>query len=128
MRRAVVVSLLLVALSPAAALAQSPFGPLPPAPQTAPQAQPTATPTVTAGDRGTSQGALLAIAGGVALVFLGIGWYITRDARAHLTDSDRRALDHERTEEERRRGKVVKSKARARGKRQRQARKAQRRR
>jgi hypothetical protein len=128
MRRALLLLLLLAVLAPATAHAQnSPFGPLPQASEPTPA--PTATPADSSADQSSvSRAMLLGIAGGVALLFVGIGYLITRDARSNLTDDDRRALERNRTEQERRRGQVVKTKARARGKAQRQARKAQRRR
>jgi hypothetical protein len=126
MRRIAALALLLLALAPAVAAAQSsPFGPLP-----APPPDPTPVPTVTpTGQDDVSRELMFGIAGGVALIFLVIGWFITRDARHNLTRHDREALERtQRTEEEKRRGKVVKSQARKKGKAQRQARKAQRRR
>jgi hypothetical protein len=126
MRRAILVALLLLAF-PAAALGQSsPFGPLPPASQPTPA--PTAAPNPA--DQGkVSRPLLLGIAGGVALLFVGIGLYISRDARKNLTESDRDKLEHqrERTEEQRRNAEKAKQRARARAKAQRQARKKQRR-
>ena len=128
MARVLVLVLLAVALvAPAGARAQSSaFGPLPQAQQATPE--PTAAPTSSAAQQDVSRGLLYAIAGGVLIVFVGIGIFITRDARSNLTEADRRALEHVRTEDERKRGDVTRKKARARGKRQRQARKAQRRR
>jgi hypothetical protein len=137
MRRPLSLILVLVALAsvavPAAATAQSnPFGPLP---QSAPEATPV--PTATPADQNSvSRPFLLGIAAAVAIIFLAIGFYITRDARRHLTDDDRRALESGRGRErepeglpgERVRTRTAKSKARAAAKRQRQARKAQRRR
>ena len=104
----------------------SPFSPLPQAQQATPA--PTPAPTAAADQQDVSRGLLFGIAGAVLVVFVGIGIYITRDARRNLTEHDRRALDHVRTEQERQRGEVARKKARAKGKRQRQARKAQRRR
>jgi hypothetical protein len=132
MRRLFLLILVVAALAPTAAHAQSnPFGPLPPSQQATPE--PTATP-VPADQNSVSRPLLLGIAGAVALVFFAIGLFITRDARSHLTDSDRRAVEGQRAanaaraEEEKMRTKTAKSKARAADKRQRQARKAQRRR
>jgi glucose/arabinose dehydrogenase len=128
MARSLVLLLLLAALAvPAAARAQSdPFSPLPPAQQ--PTAEPTPAPTSVADQQDVSRGLLFGIAGAVLVVFVGIGMYITRDARRSLTEHDRRGLDHVYTEQERERGEIARKKARAKGKRQRQARKAQRRR
>src|SRR3954454_14268059 len=77
-------------LAPAAAFGQgNAFGPLP-------QAAPAPTPTPTAA-KSTSQDSvgrstLLLVALGVAVVFVGLGVAITRDARSNLTDDDRAAL------------------------------------
>jgi len=127
------VALLLVLASivvlPATAVAQdNAFGPLPQA------APPTATPTPagssTADQSTVSRPLLLGIAGVVALVFLGIGVFITRDARAHLTEADRAAVEGTRRREdvERKQAERAKTRARAKGKAQRQARKAHRKR
>ena len=128
MARVLVLVLLLAALAaPATAGAQgSPFQPIPPV-----VTQSTPVPTASgsnADQQDVSRGLLLGIAGAVAVIFIFIGWYITRDARAHLTDDDRRALEGARTDNDRKRGEEIRRKARAKGKRQRQARKAQRRR
>jgi hypothetical protein len=81
MRRALVLAVLCLAALPAVAPAQSnPFGPLPPAQQATPE--PTAPPNPD--DQGkVSRPLLLGIAGVVAILFVGIGLYIARDARAH---------------------------------------------
>jgi hypothetical protein len=131
MGRALVLLLLLAALAaPATALGQGDaFGPLPqPGQQTTPE--PTPTPEA-AGQQTVSRTMLLGIAGAVLAVFVGIGVYISRDARRNLSDEDRRAVAGERplTDPERlARSNAAKQRARAAGKRQRQARKAQRRR
>jgi hypothetical protein len=128
MRRALALATLLCLLAlPAAAVGQSnPFGPLPPA--APPTPEPTAAPNP-ADQSSVSRPLLLGIAGGVAVLFIGIGFYIARDARRNLTDSDRQKLEHqrERTEQQRRDAERAKQKARARSKAQRQARKKQRR-
>ena len=97
MARSLVLLLLLAALTvPAAAHAQSsPFSPLPQAQQATPE--PTPAPTSVADQQDVSRGLLFGIAGAVLVVFVGIGVYITRDARRNLTDHYRRALDHVRT-------------------------------
>jgi hypothetical protein len=132
MRRFVLLLIVIAALAalaaPVAASAQSsPFGPIPQA------AEPTPTPTAvsnTADQSSVSRPLLLGIAGGVAIIFFGIGVYITRDARAHLTDADRARIDGMpmRTDAERKRAHDAKQKARVKGKAQRQARKAHRKR
>ena len=127
MRRALALIAVCLAL-PAVASAQSnPFGPLPPAEQVTPA--PTAAPGNSADQESVSRTLLLGIAGAVAILFVGIGFYIARDARKNLTEADRDKLEHrrERTEEQRRNAERAKEKARARAKAQRQARKKQRR-
>jgi hypothetical protein len=131
MRRIACLLLCLAALTaaPAAALAQqSPFGPLP-------QPAPTATPTPE--DTGTNvlgqdvgRATLFAIAGGFVLLFSGIGWWISRDARRTLpkgavseSAQARRADPHERHRRQR-----EKERARKKTRAQRQARKAHRKR
>ena len=93
MRRLLVLLVLLCAMAaPPAALAQSsPFGPLPQA--VTPTPSPSPTPGNVNGQSSVSRGLLLGIAGAVAILFLGIGFYISRDARRNLTEEDRRALD-----------------------------------
>jgi hypothetical protein len=127
MRRALVLMLLTCSLvAPAGAFAQGAFGPLPPAAQPTPEPTPVENP---ADASKVSRPLLLGIAGGVAILFVGIGWYISRDARRNLNEADQRALERERgrTDAERRQTEHQKKKARARNKRQRQARKKQRR-
>jgi uncharacterized protein HemX len=126
MRRATVLLALLLALAaPAAALAQnSDFGPLPPA--VTPSPAPTATPKSVADQSSVSRPLLLGIAAVVALLFLGIGMYISRDARRNLTDEDRRALERAEkpiTPADRRKAEQARKKARAKTRAQKQARK-----
>jgi len=121
----VVVALALAALPATAAAQSNPFGPLPP------PAAPTPTPTPLespADQSSVSRPLLLGIAGAVALLFVGIGFYISRDARRHLTEDDRRALEKPapRPEDERRRGEATRKKTRAKTRAQKQARKRQR--
>jgi hypothetical protein len=127
MRRALALTAACLLALPALAGAQSnPFGPLPPPQQATPE--PTAAPDPA--DQGkVSRPLLLGIAGGVAILFVGIGLYIARDARRNLTEADRNRLEHqqERTEQQRRNAEKAKQRARARAKAQRQARKKQRR-
>lgn len=129
MRRLAALLLFACLVLPAAATAQSnPFGPLPqPA---APEV--TAEPVEDPADQSViSTGVLFAIAGGVLAVFVAIGVYISRDARGHLTDEDRRSL--ERGEEvtgvdpDSKRAQQARKKARAKTRAQKQARKKQRR-
>lgn len=128
MRRVFVLAALLLALAAPAALAQSSaFGPLPPASTPAPPA-PTPTPT-SAQQASVSRPLLLGIAGGVAVLFLAIGFYISRDARRNLTETDRQSLERGRVNVDQQRKEAArrKQKQRQRDKRQRQARKKQRR-
>ena len=97
----------LLAPAPAALAQNSPFGPLPDA---APAATPTPdddTSSVLGQDVGRST--LYAIAGGFLIVFIAIGWFISRDARQslpanrrdapvtqHLTPAERRKRDRQR--------------------------------
>ena len=123
-----ILTVVLVLLSPAAALAQdgNPFdGSLPPA-------QPTPAPTVEPADDASQddvgRNTLWIIMGGVAVALLAFGFWISRDARSNLPADEReerRGPDgkplhvhkHERQ---------AKAKARAKGRAQRQARKAHR--
>lgn len=126
MRRPLLLSLVLLALCAPAAHAQSnPFGPLPV--PTAPAATPE--PVQDPREEGAiSRSLLFGIAGAVLLVFIGIGLYISRDARKHLSTDDRRTLEREkeRVDEQRVRGERVKKKARDKTRAQKQARKKQR--
>ena len=130
MRVALVLVLLCLA-APAAAVAQSsPFGPLP----QAQEATPVPTPIQNQADQGqVSRPLLLGIAGVVAILFLGIGFYISRDARRNLTESDRAALENRDRGErplspgERKQAERTKARARAKRSAQKQARKQQRR-
>jgi hypothetical protein len=118
----------LALLAPApAALAQigNPFNGLPPA-------QPTPAPTVapsnsnTTDDSTTGRDTLLAIAGGLLIVFVAIGVWIARDARRNLPQDERDHLGRRRDEGPHKREREAKAKARAKGRAQRQARKASR--
>ena len=130
MRRTACLLLCLAALAaPASALAQqSPFGPLP-------QAPPAATPTpensgtnVLGQDVGRST--LYLIGGGFLIFFIGIGWFISRDARRALPRGAESAALKERRADPRERHRRQREKERARKKTraQRQARKAHRKR
>lgn len=130
MRRLALLLVLVTTLAaPAAALAQSsPFGPIPQA--VTPTPSPAPPPDTANGQSSVSRGLLYAIAGVVAILFLGIGIYISRDARRNLTEEDRRALERSeqpKTPEERRRSAQVKKKTRAKTRAQKQARKKSRR-
>jgi len=132
MRRIAALLFCFVLLAPAApALAQqSPFGPLPQ------PAEPTATPTpadtggTTVFGQDVSRATLFLIAGGFVLLFIGMGWWISRDARQSLAKDPvseaalaRRADPHERHRRQR-----EKERARKKTRAQKQARKAHRKR
>ena len=132
MRRLAALLLLCLALlaltAPAAPAQQSPFGPLP-------EAAPTATPTPE-DDGGTVLGqdvgraTLYAIAGGFVLLFIGIGWWISRDARRALPKgpASEAVLARRADPRERHRRQREKERARKKTRAQRQARKAHRKR
>lgn len=129
MPRVLVLVLLLAGLAlPSVAAGQGAFGPLPPADPAVPAETPEPAQAIDDGSLSTTT--LFIIGGAVIIVFLGIGWYITRDARAHLTEDDRRALalqsDEATSQERRKQSEAARKKARARAKAQRQARKKQR--
>jgi hypothetical protein len=130
MRRLACLLLVLCLAAPAGALAQSsPFGPLPQAAPATPA--PTPTPKSAADQSSLPKTTLVLIGLGVAAIFVAIGVAITRDARSSLSEDDRRALERsERLREEgvRKQRQTAKTRARAKGRAQRQARKASRRR
>ena len=126
--RLAILSLVLVLLAPATALAQdgNPFdGQLPPA-----QPEQTAAPEPSNSNvqDDTARTTLYIIGGALLVFFVGIGWWISRDARANLTDEDRDSLrgEHQRDEGPHKHERQAKAKARAKGRAQRQARKAHR--
>ena len=127
MRRLVLISLLCLAMPAAAGAQSSPFGPLP---QPAAPA-PTAAPIQDSDQSSLSRSVLFGIAGGVLILFVAIGTYITRDARSHLTDDDRRALERQGVPEDveaaRVRSERAKKKQREKTRAQKQARKKSRR-
>lgn len=121
---------LLVAVPAAAAQTQDPpqggggaFGPLPqPAPEQTPV--PTRAPTIEE-QSDTDRTLMFAIGGGLLILFVVIGYVITRDAREHLPEVERRAAAggaRLRDEGPHRRGRQSKAKARAKTKAQRAAR------
>ena len=124
--RLAILSLVLVLLVPATALAQdgNPFdGSLPPA---QPTPAPTQEPVNSNSDDDVGRTTLYVIGGLLLVFFVGIGWWISRDARANLTDDERDHLRgvHSRDEGPHKHERQAKAKARAKGRAQRQARKA----
>jgi hypothetical protein len=124
-RRTLVIAVLLALLAPAAAFAQSgggAFGPLPPsAPAETPTPEPDDGNSLTS-DLGGRQ--TLLIIGGLLLVgFVGIGVFISRDARRALPERHRPADGHRlRDEGPHKHKQQAKARARARGKAQKEAR------
>jgi len=119
----------LAAAAPSALAQSSPFDPIPQS------AQPTATPTpedtggtsVLGQDVGRTT--LYAIAGAIAFAFVGIGWWIARDARRSLPERHRPDAPPEHlTAAERRKRERNRARARQKTRAQRAARKTQRKR
>jgi hypothetical protein len=123
--RLAILTVLLVLLAPAGALAQvsNPFDGLPPAqPTPAPTAEPVNDPS-----SGFGRETLWLIGGGVAVALLVFGFWITRDARSSLPPREReREERRDRDQGPHRHERKAKAKARAKGRAQRQARKAHR--
>ena len=119
---------LLALAAPSSAPAQSsPFGPLPqPGPAETPAPTPDDSTSVLGQDVGRMT--LYAIAGGFVLIFIGIGWAISRDARRTLPERHRPVERKPLTPAERRKRERTKARARQKTRAQRQARKAGRRR
>jgi hypothetical protein len=121
-RRTLVVALVFVLLTPAAALAQGgAFGPLPPS---APAATPTPDQsndslTSDLGGRRT----MFIIGGALLIAFIGIGVFISRDARRALPKDHRPDSHRLREEGPHKHKRQAKARARARTKAQREARK-----
>ena len=124
--RLAILTCLLVLLAPAGALAQdgNPFdGQLPP-PQPTETAAPQPVDSSAQDDVGRTT---LYLIGGVLLVFfVGIGVWISRDARANLPEDERDDARRLREEGPHKHERQAKAKARAKGRAQRQARKAHR--
>jgi hypothetical protein len=120
-RRTLVIALLFALLVPAAAAAQGgAFGPLPPAqPQETPTPEP-ANDSLTSdlGGRET----LLVIAGALLVAFVGIGLFISKDARRALPKDHRPDARRLREEGPHKHRRQAKARARARTKAQREAR------
>jgi hypothetical protein len=115
----------LALLSPSAALAQdSPFdGQLPPA---QPTPAPTVEPLQDSSSDDVGRQTLWIIGGALLVFFVGIGWWISRDARSNLPQEARDDRDRLREEGPHKHARQTKAKARAKGRAQRQARKAHR--
>ena len=126
--RLAILSLVLVLLGPATAVAQdgNPFdGQLPQAP---PAETATPEPVDTNSQDDVGRTTLYVIGGALLVFFFGIGWWISRDARANLPEDERDRLRdaHARDEGPHKHERRAKAKARAKGRAQRQARKAHR--
>jgi hypothetical protein len=122
-RLTVLLVLALTLLTPAAALAQaggqSPFGPLPP-PQPTPAPPPPEQDDPFGDDVGRTT--LYVIAGGLLIAFVGVGVFISRDARKALPRSGRRDRARLREQGPHKHQRQAKARARARSKAQRAAR------
>jgi hypothetical protein len=125
-RLAALLTVLFLTLPAPAALAQTggggsgPFGPLPPA---APEetATPTPDPSIEA-QQGTDRTLLYVIGGGLVVLFVVIGRFITRDARRTLREEGHSVDSRQRDEGPHRHARQSKAKARAKTKAQRRAR------
>ena len=118
---------LLVAAPVAAAQTQDPSqgggGPFSPLPQPAPEETPTPTRAPTVEEQSNTDRTLLfAIGGGLLVLFLVIGYVITRDAREHLPEAERAAAGQLRDQGPHRHARQTKAQARAKTKAQRAAR------
>jgi phosphate-selective porin len=123
-RIALITTLLALALATPAAAQQNPFGPLP---QAAPTDTPTATPVSTKSeDNNTARNTLFIIGGALVIGFALMGWFIMRDARHSIPEEDLAAMNRLREQGPHAHKQHAKAKARAKGRQQRQARKANR--
>ena len=126
---AVLVALVAFCASPVPAVhaQSSPFGPLPQPAAPTPTPEPVENP---ADQARIDRTLLFGIAGVVVLIFVGIGVFISRDARRNLNEADRRAVERgeaARPQTAKQRNDALKKKARAKTRAQKQARKKQRR-
>ena len=122
-RRTIVIALLIALLAPAAALGQDPggaFGPLPAAPP-APTATPDKSDDSLSSDLG-GRTTLFGIGAALLIAFVGIGVFISRDARRSLPQDHRPDSRRLREQGPHKHKRQAKAKARAKGKAQRQAR------
>jgi hypothetical protein len=125
MRYLATVIVALALLSPASALAQdSPFdGQLPPA---QPTPAPTVEPIQDSSEDDVGRNTLWIIGGGLLVFFVGIGVWISRDARSNLPAEERDHLGRPRDQGPHKHAQQAKAKARAKTRAQKQARKAHR--
>jgi hypothetical protein len=123
-RIALISTLLVLALATPAAAQQNPFGPLPAAPTETPA--PTATPNTSSDNNNTGRITLFVIGGALVIGFAIMGWFIMRDARRSIPEEDLAALSRLREQGPHAHKQHAKRKARAKGRAQRNARKANR--
>ena len=117
----------LLAPAPAVLAQSSPFGPLPQPAEPTPAPTPDTTTNVLGQDVGRTT--LYLIAGGFVILFVGIGWWISRDARASLPSRHRPGAAPVRlTPAERRKRDRARGRARQKTRAQKAARKAHRKR
>jgi hypothetical protein len=120
-RIALIATLFTLVLAPVAAAQQNPFGPLPqPAPTVTAVPTPTATPS---SDSGTGRNTLFLIGAVLVLGFGIMGWFIARDARRGLPESELAAVGRQRDQGPHKHKLQAKAKAREKGRAQRAARK-----
>jgi hypothetical protein len=124
-RLALALAIVLLAVPAASAGAQdgNPFDGVPPP---APTPAPTLAPVEESNDD-VGRNTLYAIAGGLLVAFVIVGWWMSRDARRALPPEERRERDRLREEGPHRKARQAKAKARAKGRAQRQARRRTRR-
>ncbi len=118
-RIALIAAVLTLALAPAAAAQQNPFSPLP---TVAPTAVPTPTATPSS-DSSTGRNTLFLIGGILIAGFAIMGWFIARDARRGLPESELAAVGRQRDQGPHKHKLQAKAKARSKGRAQRAARK-----
>jgi hypothetical protein len=119
-RIALIATVFTLAVAPAAAAQQNPFGPLPaPAPTVTAVPTPTATPS---SDSSTGRNTLFLIGGVLIVGFAIMGWFIARDARRGLPEGELDAFGRQRDQGPHKHKMQAKAKARAKGKAQRVAR------
>ena len=123
-RIALITTLLVLALATPAAAQQNPFGPLPSAPTETPT--PVATTSSNSDNNNTGRLTLFVIGGALILGFAVMGWFIMRDARRAIPEEDLAAMSRLREQGPHAHKQHAKRKARAKGRAQRTARKANR--